>query len=64
MRVVADLSLCEGHSVCESLVPEVFEVTDEDQVRLRLERPDGETLDMVRDAVLRCPKQALSVAND
>jgi ferredoxin len=64
MRVVTDLSLCEGHSVCASLVPEVFDVGDDDHVQLLQEQPDEAAMSRVRAAVQRCPKQALSVVAD
>ncbi|WP_055483315.1 ferredoxin [Sphaerimonospora mesophila] len=64
MRVITNRALCEGHSVCESLVPEVFEVGEDDRVHLLTEQVEGAVADRVRTAVGRCPKQALSVASD
>jgi ferredoxin len=64
MRVVADVALCEGHGVCTSMAPEVFDVGDEDHVEVLQERPDEEALAKVEAAVRRCPKQALSLVSD
>jgi ferredoxin len=59
MRVVVDYALCESNAVCMRLVPEVFEVRDDDRLHLRTEEPP-ETLRLrVEEAVRRCPKQAL-----
>ncbi|MFC4014158.1 ferredoxin [Nonomuraea purpurea] len=61
MRVVPNRSVCEGHSVCEGLAPEVFEIRDDDRVHILVEEVDGDVADRVRAAVRRCPKQALSL---
>ena len=39
MRVTVDRDLCESNAVCMRLVPEVFEVGDDDHLRLKQERP-------------------------
>ncbi len=64
MRVVVDRVLCESNAVCMRLVPEVFEVGDDDRLHLRQERPPEALRARVEEAVRRCPKQALSVVED
>jgi len=32
LKVEVDLDRCEGHGICESLAPEVFELDDDDQL--------------------------------
>jgi len=64
MKIVVDHGLCEGNAVCVRLCPEVFELRDDDRVRLRLERPGEELREKVLAAVRRCPRQALSVTDD
>jgi hypothetical protein len=39
MLVRVDRDLCESNAVCARLVPEVFEVGEDDQLRLKQERP-------------------------
>ncbi len=39
MRVKVDYDLCESNAVCARLVPEVFEVGDDDRLHLTQERP-------------------------
>ena len=63
MRVIVDYTLCESNAVCMRLVPEVFEVRDDDRLYLKTERPP-EARARVDEAVRRCPKQALSLAGD
>jgi ferredoxin len=64
MRVRVDRDLCESNGVCERLVPEVFEVDDDDRLRLKQERPPEALRARVEEAVRRCPKQALSIVDD
>ena len=61
MKVHVDRDACEANAVCAGLVPEVFEVDDEDVLHIKVEDvPDG-FADAVRHAVRSCPKAALSV---
>jgi ferredoxin len=64
MRVRVDHELCESNAVCVRLVPEVFEVDDEDRLQLKQERPPEAFRARVEQAVRRCPKQALSIVDD
>ena len=64
MRVVVDYALCESNAVCMRLVPEVFEVRDDDRLHLRVERPPETLRARVEEAVRRCPKQALALVED
>jgi ferredoxin len=64
MRIVVDYTLCESNADCMRLVPEVFEVRDDDRLYLKTERPPDALRARVDEAVRRCPKQALSVADD
>jgi len=64
MRVTVDRDLCESNAVCMHLVPEVFEVGDDDRLRLKQERPPATMRARVEEAVRRCPKQALSIVED
>ena len=61
MRVVVDYTLCESNAVCMRLVPEVFEVRDDDRLYLKTEWPPEALRARVDEAVRRCPKQALSL---
>lgn len=58
MRIEVDLARCEGHGICESIVPEVFELDDDDV--LHYDATPGEALrEKVRRAVASCPAQAI-----
>jgi len=64
MRVVVDFDLCESNAVCMAVAPEVFEVRDDDFLYVLDETPDESLRDKVEEAVRRCPKQAISLADD
>jgi ferredoxin len=64
MRVVVDDTLCESNAVCVRLVPEVFEVGDDDRLWVRQPRPPAALRARVAEAVRRCPKQALRLVDE
>ena len=61
MRIVVDYDLCESNAVCMSILPEVFEVRDDDFLYVLDETPPEELRGKVEEAVARCPKQAIAV---
>ncbi len=61
MRIVVDYDQCESHAICMSILPQVFEVRDDDLLYVLDEHPPEELREQVEAAVRACPKQALSV---
>lgn len=61
MRVIADYDLCESNAVCMGILPEVFEVRDDDNLYILQEEPPEDLRAKVEEAARMCPKQALSV---
>jgi ferredoxin len=59
MRVRVDREACEANAVCAGLVPEVFEVGDDDNLHILLDEVPADLLPTVRLAVRSCPKAAL-----
>jgi len=59
-----DRELCESNGVCVRLVPEVFELDDDDRLRVLQERPPEALRARVEQAVRRCPKQALAILEE
>jgi ferredoxin len=59
VRVAVDRDSCEANAVCAGLVPEVFEVDDEDQLHIQVAEVPPHLADAVRLAVRSCPKAAL-----
>jgi ferredoxin len=64
MRVRADYDLCESNAVCAGLVPQVFEVDDEDNLNILVTDIPVELEAQVRHAVRSCPKTALSLTDN
>lgn len=65
MRVVVDYDQCESNGKCEEILPQVFQVAEEDdRLRLLQERPGEELRAQVEEAVKRCPKMALSLEDE
>ncbi len=62
--VVVDFDLCESNAICMQVAPEVFEVRDDDFLYILQEEPPEELRPRVEEAVRRCPKQAISIAED
>jgi ferredoxin len=61
-KVVVDFDLCESNAVCMGIAPEVFEVRDDDFLYVLQEEPADDLRAKVDEAVQRCPKQAISIA--
>ncbi len=64
MRIVVDRDLCQGHGVCESEAPDVFEVGKDHQVVVLDPTPPEDQRAVVGAAVRFCPTHALSIADD
>jgi alkylation response protein AidB-like acyl-CoA dehydrogenase/ferredoxin len=61
LRVVVDSTVCEGHALCVSFVPEVFELADNDRSTVLDVELTDELLESVEEAIVRCPVQAISL---
>jgi sterol 14-demethylase len=65
LRIRIDTDLCQGHAVCMSEAPEVFDVErnedGEDKVVLRMQRPPPALRAKLEAAVRHCPTRALSI---
>lgn len=59
VQIVVDWDECEANAVCESIVPEIFSVDDNDMLNVSNDHPPEELLDRVQEAVDMCPKRAL-----
>jgi ferredoxin len=63
MKVRVDPLACEANGVCVGLVPDVFDLDDDDVLQVAPD-PPAELRDRVRHAVRSCPKAALSLDED
>jgi ferredoxin len=60
-KVQVDYGLCEANGVCMGIIPEVFQLDDNDDLTVLQPEvtPDNES--QVREAVRQCPRQAISI---
>ena len=60
-KIVVDFGLCESNGVCMGIIPEVFDLDDDDYLHVLTEEvtPDNEA--QVRESVRQCPRQAISI---
>lgn len=63
-RVVIDRDRCEGHGLCVTEVPEVFELLDSGELRLIDASPPDEYSVALAAAELSCPTRAISVVGE
>ncbi len=61
-KVVVDYDLCESNAICMQIAPEVFEVRDDDFLYVLADEPEETQREKVEEAVQRCPKQAIAIA--
>lgn len=64
MRVVIDYDRCESNGVCMAFAPDIFELRDDDNLYLLIERPEESMRGQVDAAVSGCPKAAITVTED
>ena len=64
MRVIVDFDLCESNAVCMGIAPNIFEVRDDDFLYVLDETPPESERAKVEEAIRRCPKQAISLAEE
>lgn len=64
MRISVEHAACDANGVCVSVAPDVFDLTEDDQLVVRHERPDPQLWPLVEEAVRSCPKAALSISDE
>jgi ferredoxin len=61
VRVEVDPVLCEAHGVCMGIEPTVFQLGDDDINVVLDAEPDETKRAAIEQAVIRCPRQAISL---
>ena len=64
MKIAVDYDACEANAVCVGIIPEVFDLDDDDELHITQPNPPAELADRVRHAVRSCPKAALTLDED
>ena len=61
MKVKADFDLCESNALCTALAPDTFELDDDDYLQILDDEVTPDNEQQVRQAVVACPRAALSI---
>lgn len=64
MKVLVDRERCEGNARCVGAAPTVFELGDDDQARIRIDRIGEALRPAVERAARLCPRQAISIMDE
>jgi ferredoxin len=60
MKIDVDWDLCESNGVCMGIIPEVFQLGDDDMLTVLQTEVTPENEAELREAVRQCPRQAIS----
>jgi ferredoxin len=61
VKVVVDFEQCESNALCMGILPQVFEVRDDDFLYVLEEHPPEALREKLMEAVRSCPKNAISI---
>lgn len=61
MKIDVDWDLCESNGVCMGIIPEVFQLGDDDMLAVLQPEVTAQNEAQVREAVRQCPRQAISL---
>lgn len=64
MKVSVDFDLCESNAVCMGIVPEVFEVREDDFLYILDENPPEALRSQLEQAVQACPRAAIKLVEE
>ena len=64
MRVVVDYDKCDSNAVCVGILPQIFEVRDDNYLYIVDESPPEELRARLEEAVRSCPAGAISIEDD
>ncbi|BBZ29629.1 ferredoxin [Mycolicibacterium madagascariense] len=63
-KIEVDFGLCESNGVCMGIIPEVFDLDDQDYLHVLQEELTPQNEAAVREAVRQCPRQAISISEE
>jgi ferredoxin len=64
LKVVVDYDLCEANARCMEACPEVFQVDDDDNLNVLIERPPESLRAKLKEAERICPRQAITIVEE
>jgi ferredoxin len=63
-KIVVDFGLCESNAVCMGIIPEVFDLDEQDYLHVLQDEVTPENEEKVKEAVRQCPRQAISIKDE
>ena len=63
-KIEVDFGLCESNGICMGIIPEVFDLDDEDYLHVLQDEVTPENRDQIRESVRQCPRQAISIREE
>ena len=63
-RIEVDFGLCESNGVCMGIIPEVFDLDEDDYLHVLQEEVTPENEQGVRESVRQCPRQAIAIVDE
>ncbi len=63
-KIVVDFGLCESNGVCMGIIPEVFDLDEDDYLHVLQDEVTPENEQQVRESVRQCPRQAISIVDE
>lgn len=63
-KIEVDFGLCESNGVCMGIIPEVFDLDDQDYLHVLQDEVTPENEQQVREAVRQCPRQAIAIRDE
>lgn len=64
VRVSVDRFLCEGHALCLTYAPEVFDLDETEHAVVTNATPPADLVPSAQDAQVHCPTRAIRVEDD
>ncbi len=61
MRIEVDMDRCESNALCVGLAPDVFYLSDDDELSVLVAEPVEDRRAAVAAAARACPKQAITI---
>ncbi len=63
-KIEVDFGLCESNGICMGIIPEVFDLDEQDYLHVLQDEVTPDNEQQVREAVRQCPRQAISIRDE
>jgi ferredoxin len=62
-KIEVDYGLCESNGICMGVIPEVFDLDDNDDLHVLQDEVTPDNEQQIREAVRQCPRQAIAIVD-